>query len=130
MMMRRRAVMRRGPGLVGTVARTAVVAGTAATVGGAVVHHQQQKYQQEAEAEAAQQATYQNEAEIAAMQQQMAALQTQQVQAAVAAPAPAAAAPTQPDIIAQLQQLNQLKTAGALSEEEFAAAKAKLLGTG
>ena len=41
------------------------------------------------------------------------------------APAPAAAAP---DLTAQLQQLAQLHTAGVLSDEEFAAAKQKLLG--
>ena len=40
------------------------------------------------------------------------------------APAPAAAAP---DLTAQLQQLAQLHTAGILSDEEFAAAKQKLL---
>ena len=39
------------------------------------------------------------------------------------APAPAAA----PDLTAQLQQLAQLHTAGVLSDEEFAAAKQKLL---
>ena len=37
---------------------------------------------------------------------------------------PAAAAP---DLTAQLQQLAQLHTAGVLSDEEFAAAKQKLL---
>ena len=40
------------------------------------------------------------------------------------ASAPAAAAP---DLTAQLQQLAQLHTAGVLSDEEFAAAKQKLL---
>ena len=39
-------------------------------------------------------------------------------------PAPVAAAP---DLTAQLQQLAQLHTAGVLSDEEFAAAKQKLL---
>ena len=42
---------------------------------------------------------------------------------AAAAPAPAAA----PDLMGQLQQLAQLKDAGALTDEEYAAAKAKLL---
>ena len=41
------------------------------------------------------------------------------------APAPQAAGT---DLTAQLQQLAQLHTAGVLSDEEFAAAKAKLLG--
>jgi hypothetical protein len=35
----------------------------------------------------------------------------------------------QPDFITQLQQLTQLKQAGALSEDEFQAAKAKLLSS-
>ena len=34
---------RRGPGLVGTMARTAVIAGTATAVSGAVVNRQQRK---------------------------------------------------------------------------------------
>jgi Short C-terminal domain len=43
--------------------------------------------------------------------------------------APAAApAAGGPDLMAQLQQLQQLKEAGALTDEEFAAANAKLLG--
>lgn len=38
---------RRGPGLVGMMARTAVVAGTATAVSGSVSRHQQKKVQQE-----------------------------------------------------------------------------------
>jgi phage tail tape-measure protein len=34
----------------------------------------------------------------------------------------------QPDMIAQLEKLGQLRTQGLITEEEFAAAKAKLLG--
>ncbi len=46
-----------------------------------------------------------------------------------AAPAPAAAAaPEQDDQIAKLQDLAQLNKQGVLSDEEFAAAKAKVLG--
>jgi hypothetical protein len=41
------------------------------------------------------------------------------------AAAPAAAAP---DLMAQLNQLAQLHTAGTLTDDEFAAAKTKLLG--
>ena len=44
-----------------------------------------------------------------------------------AAAAAARAAPAAPDLTAQLQQLAQLHTAGVLSDEEFAAAKQKLL---
>ena len=129
-MMRRRAVVgRRGPGLVGTMARTAVVAGTAAVTVGAVSGHQQKKAmerQQEAaeDAQAAQQ-----QQDIAAMQQQMEAMQAQQAQQSVAAavPPPSAAGT---DMMAQLSQLSQLHTQGVLTDEEFAAAKAKLLAGG
>src|SRR3954467_6859746 len=96
-------MMRRRGGLVRAAATTAVVAGTA----GAVSHHQQQKYAQQAEAQA--------------YEQQQAAPPPQQY-----APAPAAA-PEDPQI-AQLQKLADLHTAGILSDEEFAAAKAKALG--
>ena len=49
--------MRRGPGLVGTMARTAVIAGTATAVSGAVVNHQQGKQmEKQAEVEAQYQA--------------------------------------------------------------------------
>jgi hypothetical protein len=47
------------------------------------------------------------------------------MQAMQAQQASAAAAPQ--DLTAKLQQLAELKAAGVLSEEEFAAAKAKLL---
>ncbi len=44
-------------------------------------------------------------------------------------PAPVAAAPAaEPDAVAQLTQLSALKDSGALSEAEFEAAKAKILG--
>jgi hypothetical protein len=38
-------------------------------------------------------------------------------------------APSQPDTIAQLKQLGELRDSGVLTEEEFAAQKAKILGT-
>ena len=63
------------------------------------------------------------------MQAQMEQMQAQQAAAAAAAPAAAAAAPAGAgdDLMAQLTQLAQLHQAGVLSDEEFAAAKAKLL---
>ena len=113
-MMRRR----RGPGLVGMAVGTAVVAGTA----GAVRHHQEQKYANQAmEQQAQQQALY---------DQGMADAQQQAAQAAAYAPPPAPApAPAAPsvDLTAELQKLASLKEAGILNDEEFAAAKAKLL---
>ncbi len=65
------------------------------------------------------------EADAAAYQQQMAAMQAQQ---AAAATASAAAPAGTPDLTAQLMQLGQLKEQGILNDEEFQAAKAKLLG--
>ena len=114
---------RRGrPGLIGMAARTAVVAGTATAVSGSVQRHQQEKAQNqydEQQAAAAQQQAQIDEAARAAAAQ-------------YAPPAAPAAAPAAPaggvDIVAELQKLASLKDAGILSDEEFAAAKAKLLG--
>ena len=93
-MMRRRPVMR-------TVARTAVIAGTASAVAGGVNRHQQQKYaDQDA---AAQQPAPPPEA------------------------APAAAAPDSDDSINKLKELANLKDQGILTEAEFDAQKAKIL---
>lgn len=103
--MRRRGMMRAGrPGLVGTMARTAVVAGTASAVSGGVARRQQAKY---AEQDA-----------NAAAQEQPVAPQPE--------PAPPAAAP-QADVVSQLKELASLKDQGILTEDEFAAQKAKIL---
>jgi outer membrane murein-binding lipoprotein Lpp len=48
------------------------------------------------------------------------------VEAPPAAPAPT---PAQPDRIAQLKELGELKAAGVLTEEEFQAEKAKILNS-
>lgn len=107
------------PGLIGMAARTAVVAGTATAVSGSVARHQQQKaYDQ------SQQQAYEAQAQQAAMDQAAA----QAVANAQAAQAPAAAAaPAADDMMAKITQLAQLHAQGILSDEEFAAAKAKLL---
>jgi len=100
-------------------ATTAGVVGTA----GAVSHHQQQKYanQEAAQQQQAQEAYDQG----AAAAQQQAAAQPVYVEPA---PAPAQIAPAAPSIdMEQLKQLGELHTAGVLTDEEFAAAKAKLL---
>ena len=86
-------------GLVRMAARTAVVAGTATAVSGRVARRQNEKYA------AQDQAQY---------DQQMAQQQ--------------AAAPAEPDQNAELQNLANLHTQGVLTDEEFAAAKAKVLG--
>ena len=125
--MRGRGIGRAGrPGLVGTMARTAVVAGTATAVVGGMNRHSQAKYQQQADAQAYQdqQVQYEQQAQIdAAVAQQMAA---QQMAPPPAAPAAAAAAPS---LIDQLTQLGSLRDAGVLTEAEFNAQKAKLLGS-
>jgi hypothetical protein len=106
-----------------------VVVGTA----GAVRHHQDQKYAQQ-NAAAQQQYAEQD----AAAQQQMEAAQQQAYEQGLAdaaaqatsaqqpAPAPVAAA-AGPDLTSQLQQLAQLHDAGVLTDQEFAAAKQKIL---
>jgi Short C-terminal domain len=105
--MRRRAVGRVGrPSLIGTAARTAVVAGTATAVVGGMSHHQTEKAQTEADA-----AAYQQQQQQAAMTEQATA---QHSQAA-------------PDPVAQLKDLAELKAQGILTDEEFAAQKAKIL---
>jgi hypothetical protein len=62
--------------------------------------------------------------------QRIADLEQQQQQAAPPPPppAPAPAPAAQPSMLDQLNQLTDLHTQGALSDEEFTAAKAKLLG--
>jgi transcription initiation factor TFIID subunit TAF12 len=106
---------RRGrPGLVGTMARTAVVAGTATAVSNNVSRRQYARQEQKADA-AAQQEWEQ--------QQQWA----QQQAAAAPPPPPAAAGGMNDDVIEQLTKLASLKDQGILTEEEFAAQKAKLL---
>jgi len=120
MMMRRR----RGPSLLGVAA----VAGTAAYVGN-----------KSAQKGAAQQANEQAQnQQLADLEQQNAALAAQQQQLlaqqqAAAAPAPVAAAPAAPaqdDMMVQLKQFADLHAAGVLTDEEFAAAKAKVLAGG
>lgn len=123
--------MRRGrPSLVGTMARTAVIAGTATATVGAVQGAQQQKAaaaQQQAAAQQAAEAQQQAQAQqVAELQQQMEAMQAQEAQQAVATATPPPA-PAATDMMAHLTQLAQMKEAGMLSDEEFTAAKAKLL---
>ena len=104
-------------GLIGGMARTAVVAGTATAVSNRVSRRQANRWaakdQQEYEAQAYE-------------QQQAQAPQPQQV---YAAPPPQPAASSQDDMITQLQKLGELKAAGVLTEQEFAAQKAKILGS-
>jgi membrane protease subunit (stomatin/prohibitin family) len=88
-------------GLLRMAARTAVVAGTATAVSGRVQRRQAERWEQED-----------------AQRYQQDAQQYQQ---------PQPAAPEE-DATAQLQNLAQLHDQGVLTDEEFAAAKAKILG--
>jgi hypothetical protein len=99
--MRRRSVARAAVG-------TAVIAGTA----GAVHHHQNKKW-------AAQDAQQQQQYEQEQYEQEQYAQEVQYEAPVEQAPAP--------DLTAQLQQLAQLHDSGVLTDEEFAAAKSKLL---
>jgi transcription initiation factor TFIID subunit TAF12 len=111
------------PGLIRGVARTAVVAGTATAVSNNVSRRQANRWaekDQQAQQEAYMQQQYQQQQYA----QQQAAYAAQQQ--AYAAPAPAAA-PTS-DLVDELKKLADLKAAGVLSDAEFEAAKAKLLG--
>jgi hypothetical protein len=92
--------------LLGTVARTAVVAGTAKATSNAMDRRSQRKASE-------QQAQYEQ------YEQQQAP--PQQQQAAPAAP------PAGDDLVSKLQELGRLHQSGVLSDEEFAAAKARLL---
>ena len=111
------------PGLVGTMARTAVVAGTASAVAGGVRNKQaagaQAAQQEQAQAMAQQQAVADSQAQIADLQAQLNAQQ--------APPPPPAPAAGGGDLMGELQKLADLKAAGVLDDAEFTAAKAKLL---
>jgi hypothetical protein len=91
------------PGLLRGVARTAVIAGTATSVSNRVSRRQGNRWaQQEAQQEA------------------------QYAQPPQATPPPPAA--PQEDLVGMLTQLGELHDKGVLTDEEFAAQKAKLLG--
>ncbi|PZU41327.1 MAG: hypothetical protein DI573_01215 [Microbacterium sp.] len=115
------------PGLIGLAARTAVVAGTANAVGGAMAGNRDRKAQAQYEQQQYQAAQQQAAMDAAAAR---AVAQAQPAPAAPAAPtAPAAAGPATAgvDIVAELQKLAALREAGVLTDDEFSAAKARLL---
>lgn len=99
---------RRGrPGLLGTAARTAVIAGTAQASAGAVARRQAERAQ--------------------ASQQVAPAPQAAPPAPVAAAPAPAPATDGD-DIVAKIERLAALHASGVLTDAEFAAAKAAALG--
>ena len=97
------------PGLIRGVARTAVIAGTATAVSNGVSRRQYGRWERKAEQQAAQ-AT------------------PAPAPAPAPAPTPAPAQSSMDDKIEQLKQLGELHAQGILTDEEFAAQKAKLLG--
>ena len=103
------------PGLIRGVARTAAVAGTATAVSGRVARRQAERYADRDQAIAA------NRGEGYA--------QGAQATYAAAPPAPAPApAPAAPDMATQLTELAKLRDQGILTEDEFSAKKAQILG--
>jgi Short C-terminal domain len=104
-------------GLIGGMARTAVVAGTATAVSNRVSRRQANRW-----AEKDQSAQDAADAEAYRQQQQGYAQQAPP-------PPPQPAAPAQTDVVGQLQKLGELKAAGILTDEEFAAQKAKILAS-
>jgi hypothetical protein len=92
------------------MARTAVVAGTATAVSNRVSRRQANRW--------ADQSQQQSEQEQYAQQQQQ--------QYAPPPPPPAPAAPEE-DVFAQLEKLGELHEKGILTDEEFAAQKARVL---
>ena len=141
---------RRGPGLMGTMAQTAVIAGTATVVSkktsqamGASAQAKQAQQQAQVQAMVEQQvaehmAQQQAIAEQQALQQQLAEQQAQlqqllaQQQAAPpptapVAVAPAAGADAMAIRITKLKELAELRDAGILTETEFDTEKARIL---
>jgi len=104
------------------MARTAVVAGTATAVSGGMVRHAQKK-----EAAAQQDEYYQQQMMQQQIDQAAAAAVAAQQPAAPPPPPPAAAAPAEDPTITKLKELAGLHDAGILSDEEFSAAKARIL---
>ena len=110
------------PGLLRGVARTAVVAGTATAVSGRVQRRQAEKYaSRDAQIAADRTTAYQQD--VAQQQPQYAPPPPQPQYEPEPEPEPAG-----PDMITQLKQLAELRDQGILTEDEFAAQKAKILG--
>jgi len=100
------------PGLIGTMARTAVIAGTATAVSGNVHEKSVQNAAQQQNVAAAQHPEMVDQA----ANQAVAQVQAQQ--------APVAAAD---DRMAKIRELGQMRSEGLLTDDEFAADKARIL---
>ena len=97
-------------GLIGGMARTAVVAGTATAVSNRVSRRQANRWSAQQEPAPPPQQQYQ-----------------EPPPPAYAPPPPPPPADDAPDMLDQLQKLGELRDAGVLTEAEFAAQKAKIL---
>jgi len=97
------------PGLLGTMARTAVIAGTASAVAGGTSRRATHRA-----AEQEQLAAYQ--------QQELVDQTAAQVQAQQRAPAP-------DDRLARIRELGEMRSSGLLTDEEFATEKARILAS-
>lgn len=100
-------------GLLRGIARTAVVAGTATAVSNRVSRRQASRWARE------------DQSSYAAEQYE----RQQYARPPQPAHAPAPAAPFQGDVITQLRDLAGLRDQGILTEEEFAAQKARILAS-
>lgn len=105
------------PGLLRAVARTAVISGTATAVGNNVSRRQANRWAQQG-------GYYKNGPDPSYVETLQ---QGTQPPPAAQAPSPVAQALPAPDPIAQLKELGELRAAGILTDEEFAAQKAKIL---
>jgi Short C-terminal domain len=101
-------------GLIGGMARTAVVAGTATAVSNRVSRRQANRWAAQEQPQAYEQQPPPPQAYAPPPQE-------------YAPPPPAPPAADQPDMLEQLQKLGELRAAGVLTEAEFAAQKAKIL---
>jgi outer membrane murein-binding lipoprotein Lpp len=122
---------RRGPGLFGTMARTAVVAGTASVVAGGVSDARKSRANDQAAMHdmAAQQQQLQAQQEALTQQQQWLAMQQQAKPSEPAVSPPTGKGGLSQVTMARLQQLADLEKQGILTPEEFAQEKAKILGS-
>src|SRR5262245_45335816 len=114
-------------GLIGGIARTAVVAGTATAVSNRVSRRQANRW-----ARQDQSAYYQDPYAQQPQYAQPVYAQPQYAAPQYAAPAPPAAPPAADgtdEMLKELRELGALKERGILTDEEFAAQKAKILGT-
>jgi hypothetical protein len=110
-------------GLIGGMARTAVVAGTATAVSNRVSRRQANRWAQK------DQSAYYEQQYAQPQYAQPQYAQPQYAQPQYVQPAPAPAPATEDDMFEQLKRLAQLHDQGILTDEEFAASKARILGT-